>query len=133
MSDVLTAAPFTDAEKVDIRRFCFYPPYGTGIVLFPEVWYFRYYLALEARMDNLTANEVAVVRARLAEIRTLETAVPGTGANLDTDRAAVWFHNKGELTDRMNLYRTWRLELCNLLGIPPGPNLKNSGGVRLTV
>src|SRR5437763_2189591 len=120
MSETLTAAPFTDAEKVDVRRYAGYPPYGTGIVMFPEVWYFRYYLALEARMQNLTAPEVAVIRARLTEIRTLETAVPGTGANLDTDRAAVWYHNKDELLDRMALYRTWRIELCNLLGIPPG-------------
>lgn len=133
MSGSVTAAyVFAEADRIDVRRFCGFPPYGTGVVIFPEPWFFRYYLALEARLSNLTPGEGAVVMARLAELRTLETAVPGAGDNLDTDQAAVWHHNKSEVRDRMNLYRQWRLELCNILGIPPGPHLKVAG-IRLRV
>jgi hypothetical protein len=64
----------------------------------------------------------------------MEAAIPGTSDNLDTDQAAVWTHNKSELRDRMNLYRTWRIELCNVLGLAPGPYLSPAGsGMRCTV
>jgi hypothetical protein len=132
MSGTITPYTFADADRVDIRRYAGYPPYGTGVVIFPEPWVFRYYLAMETRLNNLTPTEGAVIAARLVELRTLEAAIPTAGANLDTDQAAVWKHNANELRDRMTLYRSWRLELCNTLGIPPGPYLK-AGGVRLVV
>lgn len=121
------AYKFSDADRADVRRYCGYPVYGTGTVIFPEVWYFRYYLALEARLDNLVGVEAQNVLTYLGQLRTMEAAIPGTADNLDTDQAAVWTHNKNELRDRMNLYRTWRLELCNMLGLPPGPNMPASG------
>lgn len=127
-----TAYQFQESDIVDIRRYCGYPPYGTGVVIFPEPWYFRFYLALETRLSNLVTEEAQVVLARLAELRTLETAIPGAGANLDTDQAAVWVHNKNETKDRTNLYRQWRVELCNILGIPPGPYLQKTG-IRMVV
>lgn len=63
-----------------------------------------------------------VVNTYLANLTTLETAIPATGANLDTDQAAVWKHNKNEQIDRDRLFDSWRRRLCNFLGVPPGPN-----------
>lgn len=118
---------FAETDLVDIRRYCGYPPLGTQVVIFPEPWYFRFYLAMETRLSNLVSAEAQVVLARLGELRTLEAAIPAAGGNLDTDQAAVWFHNKNEVRDRNNLFRTWRKALCDFLGIPPGPYLKTSG------
>lgn len=123
----ILAFVYADADRVDIRRYAGYPPYGTGLVVFPAPWFFRYYLAMEARLNAMTATEAAVVLTYLVTLRGLELAVPSTGDNLDTDRAAVWWHNKHELMDRMDLYREWRRQLCNILGIPPGPYLKAAG------
>jgi hypothetical protein len=128
---VTTAYVWSDTDRVDLRRYTGYPPYGTGVVIFPEPWVFRYYLAMEARLSNLTPTEAAGVQTYLTNLRTLEAAIPAAGANLDTDQAAVWVHNKNEVKDRMDLYRTWRSELCAVLGIPPGPYLKT--GIKLVV
>lgn len=118
--------PLSDAEKVDIRRFCGYPAYGaapTGM----EAWrFFQVYGMLEFRMTNLSLFETAVARRYLGTLLTLEVAVPAAGANLDTDQAAMWTRNKAEVTDRMRLFDEWRRRLCGFLGVPPGPAL--SGG-----
>jgi hypothetical protein len=114
---------FTDAQLVDIRRFCGYPAYGDGDVVFPMPWIMRQYLALEYRMQHISQNEgMVVVNTYLTNLYTLETAIPGTSANLDTDVAAVWTHNKNEQADRDRLFDSWRKRLCNFLGVPPGPN-----------
>ncbi|MDE1998577.1 MAG: hypothetical protein KGI52_06595 [Burkholderiales bacterium] len=120
---------FTDAQKVDIRRFCGYPAYGDGNTVFPAPWIYSQYLALEYRLNHLSAEEGAVVvNTYLANLTTLESAIPLTSANLDTDQAAVWKHNKRELQDRDALFGNWRRKLCGFLGIPPGPGLTQSGG-----
>nr|WP_321985339.1 hypothetical protein [uncultured Lichenicoccus sp.] len=80
----------------------------------------------EYRMANLLDPELIVCRSKLAELNILDTAVPTSGANLDTDHAAVWYHNKNEVRDRDTLFRMRRRELCTFLGIPPGPGLKIS-------
>lgn len=117
-----TAYVFTDAQLVDIRRFAGYPAYGDGSVVFPYPWIMKQYLALEYRLQHLDANEGAVVvNTYLTNLYTLETAIPGTSANLDTDQAAVWTHNKNEMRDREALFDSWRKRLCNFLGVPPGP------------
>jgi hypothetical protein len=114
---------FTDAQLVDIRRFCGYPAYGDGAVVFPNPWIMRQYLALEYRMQHISENEgLVVVNTYLTNLYTLETAIPGTSANLDTDVAAVWTHNKNEQRDREMLFRSWRRKLCDFLGVPAGPN-----------
>lgn len=127
----VTAYVWADADRVDLRRYCGYGPYGTGTVVFPEPWVFRYYLAMEARLSNLTATEAATVQTYLTNLRTLEAAIPAAGANLDTDQAAVWVHNPYEIRDRLALYRVWRSELCGVLGIPPGPYMKT--GIKIVV
>jgi len=120
---------FTDAQKTDIRRFCGYPSYGDGSVVFPYPWIMRQYLALEYRLNHTSEAEGAVVaNIYLANLYTLETAVPGAGANLDTDKAAVWTHNKNEVRDRLVLFDSWRRRLCQFLGVPAGPEFGSSGG-----
>ncbi|WP_430229367.1 hypothetical protein [Paraburkholderia tropica] len=114
---------FTDAQLVDIRRFCGYPAYGDGAVVFPYPWIMRQYLALEYRIQHISQNEgLVVVNTYLTNLYTLENAIPTTSDNLDTDQAAVWKHNANEQLDRDRLFDSWRRRLCNFLGVPPGPN-----------
>lgn len=118
-----TPYTFTDAQLVDIRRFAGYPAYGDGDVVFPMPWILRQYLALEYRLQHISQSEgLVVVNTYLTNLYTLESAIPGTSANLDTDVAAVWTHNKNEQRDRDMLFDSWRKRLCNFLGVPPGPN-----------
>ena len=122
-----TPYTFTDAQLVDIRRFCGYPALGDGNVVFPYPWMVKKYLALEYRLQHISASEGAVVvNTYLTNLYTLESAIPSTSANLDTDQAAVWTHNKNEQIDRDRLFDSWRARLCNFLGVPKGPNFGGS-------
>ena len=98
---------FTDAEKVDVRRFCGYGLYGMGQPTPASGYRFStQYGVLEYKLNTLGAAEETVVRTvYLGRLATLETdMVDQTTANLDTDQAAVWFHNKNEHRDRKRLY-----------------------------
>jgi len=128
----LSTAPFTDAEKTDLRRFCGYPAYGSGFASSAGYRFFQAYGFLEYKLNNLLPAEYQVARQYLAQLYPLESAVIGASANLDTDQAAVWYHNKNEVADRTGLFRKWRMELCAMLGTPPGPSL-NSGDGRVSV
>src|SRR4051812_24378528 len=110
------SVPYTDAEIVDIRRFCGYPAFsgiGLTFVYDPGV--------LGTQLLRMTDAEQAVARTYLTTLRTLETAIPGAAANLDTDQAAVWYRNKREVSDRGALFDSWRRRLCGFIGIQPGP------------
>lgn len=118
-----TPYAFTSAQLVDIRRFCGYPAYGDGAVVFPAPWIMRQYLALEYRLNHMSSDEGAVVvTTYLTNLYALETAIPTASDNLDTDQAAVWVHNKNEVRDRADLLDMWRKRLCDFLGVPQGPN-----------
>lgn len=119
-SIALSTAAFTDAEKADIRRFCGYPAYGAGASGFQGWRFFQAYGELEYRLNNLAPAEYQVVRQYLATLYALESAVPGAGANLDTDQAAVWTRNRSEVTDRLSLLTAWAARLTSFLGVPPG-------------
>ena len=124
-----TAYTFTDAQLVDIRRFCGYPVYGSGAVVFPAPWTMKQYMALEYKLQNINTDEAnVVINTYLANLTTLETAIPAASANLDTDAAAVWTHNKNEQRDRERLFDGWRMRLCQFLGVPPGPNFGAASG-----
>ncbi len=128
------AAPFTDAQKVDIRRFCGFEAYGTGTVVFPEPFIMRRYLALEYRMNTVTQNENTVVTTIiLPNLYTLELAIPNASSNLATDAAGPWVHNKNEVKDRVALFNWWRNYLCDFMGVPNGPGLASSGSTRRMV
>ena len=120
---------FTEAEKVDVRRFCGYPAYGAGPSGFQGWRFFQAYGTLEFRLNNMDPAEEAVIRTTyLASLYQLETDIVGTRTNLDTDQAAVWFHNKNEHRDRERLFASWRRKLAAFLGIPTGPNFDVDGG-----
>lgn len=118
---------FTDAEKIDIRRFCGYPAYGAGASGFQGWRFFQAYGLLEFRLNNLSSAEETVCRTYLGTLRGLEAAVPQSGQGLDTDQAAVWTRNKDELRDRLSLLDEWRRRLCSFLGLPPGPSFADPG------
>jgi hypothetical protein len=120
-------ANFTDAQKVDIRRFCGYPAFGTNASGFSNWRFFQAYGTLEYRLNNLAPAEIAVTLQYLSTLATLEAAIPPASANLDTDNAAAWTHNENEVADRAGLFDGWRRRLCGFLGVPPGPALNNAG------
>lgn len=124
--------PLTDAEKVDIRRFCGYPAYGAAPAGMQSWRYFQVYGLLEFRLANLSDSEISVVRRYLGNLAVLELAVPETSENLETDQASIWTRNKDELTDRLRLLDEWRRRLCGFLGVPAGPAL-SSGTASLIV
>ena len=117
---------FTDAERTNARRFCGYPAYGIGIAGLQGWRFFQSYGLLEYRLSNLSTAEESVVRTYLGTLASLEAAVPQAAANLDTDQAAVWSHNRDEVRDRAALFDGWRRRLCGFLGVPPGPDLSGA-------
>lgn len=118
-----TPYTFTDSQLTDVRRYCGYPLLGDGNVVFPYPWIMRTYMALEYRLQHMSQNEGTVVaNIYLANLYSLEMAVPAASQNLDTDQAAVWKHNPREVADRLQLFDVWRRRLCDFLGVPPGPN-----------
>lgn len=123
----VASSPLTDAEKNDTRRFCGYPARGADGTAAAIFFYSRAFQTLENSMNWLTDASVATVRVYLGQLATLESAVPAAGLNLDTDKAAVWTRNRSEVADRMRLMKAWGRELCNILGVPPGPGLAGAG------
>jgi hypothetical protein len=125
----------TDQQLADVRRFTGYPMLGDTIAdssrdfaygwVSPGTWQ-----TLSHRLTSLRPEEEARVISFLTTLSTLETAVTDSTLNLDTDQAAVWVHNKNEVSDRMKLYRLWRRELCAFIGIAPGPSL-GVGGISI--
>jgi len=117
----------TDAQKVDVRRFCGYPAYGAGAAGFNSWRFFQAYGTLEYRLNNMAPAEIAVTLQYISTLATLEAAIPPASANLDTESAAAWTHNENETKDRMVLFDSWRRRLCGFLGVPPGPALADAG------
>jgi hypothetical protein len=115
--------PLTDAEKVDIRRFCGYPAYGAAPTGMQSWRYFQVYGLLEFRLTNLSDPEIMIARRYLGTLTSLELAVPTASENLDTDQASMWTRNKDELTDRIRLLDEWRRRLCGFIGVAAGPAL----------
>lgn len=111
----------TDQQKIDVRRHCGFPVYGQFNSTSPSSFGYRYYtqyLILEYRMNNLDPNEeITLINVYIANCNSLEAAMPPSSNNLDTDRAAVWYHNKREVADRYDLYRLWCRRLAEFMGV----------------
>lgn len=119
---------FTEQQKIDIRRHCGYPVFGNRNSASPPALGYRYYswyMILEYRMNNLAVEEeTTVINVYLATLNSLEAAIPTATDNLDTDRAAVWYHNKNEVRDRFALYRLWANRLVEFFGMQgQGPSI----------
>jgi len=125
---------FAEQDLIDIRRYCGFPAKGGVPVEAFGYRFFQWYGTLEFRMENLSADEVTTVQnTYLTNLRTLETALMDTSANLDTAKAAVWTHNPNENRDRKALYNDWRRRLCEFFGVPPGPYFGSRATVELVV
>lgn len=125
----LAATPLTDAERIDVRRFCGYSAYGAGSSGFQSWRFFEAFGTLEFRLTNLAPGELQVVRQFLATLYGLEQAVPAASANLDTDQAAVWKHNRSEIADRTRLFDDWSRRLTSFIGVPAGPALRSVSAI----
>lgn len=124
----------TTAEKVDVRRFCGYSMFGAQYTPASGTRFSTAYGILEYKLNNMLPEEEAVTRTTyLANLYLLESDVPGSRSNLDTDQAAVWKHNANEVADRVALFNHYRRELCAFMGVPAGPGLSGGGSVRLVV
>jgi hypothetical protein len=125
----------TDAQKDDIRRHCGFPVFGNGISASPPSFGYRYYdwyLIIEYRMNNLSTNqELLLTTVYIPNCTAALNAIQTASTNLDTDRAAVWYHNKYEVRDRFNLYKLQCQLLIQFMGAESPGNLIN--GMRLTV
>lgn len=112
------AAPLTDAEKADVRRFCGYPV--AGAVVPPE--YAVGSLSLTTVLAGLLDVSIDTLRSvYLAPLRTMEAAFADSADGLDIKKAAVYERNLGELQERDALFANWRSRLCYFLGVPIGP------------
>lgn len=111
---------FTGAQVVAIRWYCGYGLYaaygyiaaGAGMAVIDE------------QIANVTANEQAPITELLTLLPTLDQAIQNASANLDTAQASVWIRNPSEMAERRALFREYRLRLCELLNVQPGPGLK---------
>ncbi|MBV1838041.1 hypothetical protein [Acetobacter estunensis] len=131
MSDVAPQTELTAGEKVDIRRYCWYPLLGNG----HGFGFFCDYsnrCSIEYRMNTLSFEEINVVRRMLTTLMSLETGPAASASNLDTDKASVWTHNKDEVAQRIGLFNQQRFELVRFLGVRPGPAWQSTD-IRLVV
>lgn len=116
----------TAQQMTDTRRYMGYSVVGTTqpINANYDVVYGRFgmvTMSLYLRLTTLTPEEESVlINTYLTNLSALETAIIGVSANLDTDQAAVWIHNKQEQADRDRLFDSWRIRLCAFIGFPPG-------------
>ncbi|MEN2672562.1 hypothetical protein [Herbaspirillum huttiense] len=123
----------SEAQMTDIRRYMGYQLVGTTmpITVNSDIVYGTFgmvTMSLYQRLTSLTASEENVLTTIfLTQLPQLEIDVYGSRENLDTDQAAVWYHNKAEISDRFALYNRIRLELCRFIGFKPGPGLSGSG------
>ena len=134
IGDAQASVALTDVEKADIRYLCGYPLYGNSASGFVGYRFFEVQGQLEFRLNNCSPAEAQSIRQMVDEAQPLRTGILGAADNLDTDAAAVWTRNRSEVADRKRLFNDWRMELCDYLGVPPGPGLQQqSGGGRIVV
>ena len=126
---------FTAAEETDIRRHCGYGAIGDISSMSAGgmgARYFQQFSQFEFRINNLSPTEEAIVRLKVYGtavapapttngLNFLELAIETSSANLDTDEASVWKHNKREIDDRYKLYTNARQRLCETIGVAYGP------------
>ncbi len=119
----------TAQQNADVRRYAGYPlladtvaddsrDFAYGFVS-PGVWNTLFH-----RLANLRPEEEStLITVFLTPLGLMESSMDGAYANLDTDAAAVWIHNKNEVQDRAAQFDDKRRRMCFYLGVPPGPSL----------
>jgi hypothetical protein len=124
----------TAQQQADVRRFAGYPSLGVDTPV-NDSQDFAYsfvsagvWQTLNHRLNNMPAEvESTLISVYINNLTALESAIVAAGANLDTDKAAVWSRNKSEVADRSKLFDGWRRRMCAFIGIKPGPTLGNGG------
>ncbi len=106
----------TEAQRINVRRWLGYP-----VLSEPDIVYSLDYLStLTQRLDALTADEeTIIIDSYLVPLAQLEAARLTASDNLDTLVAGPWTANPKELSQRTNLYETYRRDLANFLGFAP--------------
>jgi hypothetical protein len=123
----------SEMEKTDVRRYCGYPIWGSAQVVLMAAATYQSRGLLEYRMNNLTTSEETILRRHIGTLIMLESAIPRTAENLDTDQAAIWTRNRTEPADRLNLLDTWCRRVCHFLGVSPGPGLAMGNRISVVV
>ena len=126
----------TDAQITDVRRYAGFQLAGVpALTANNDIAYLVFgtrQMSLIERLNSLSASEEAVlVNTYLTNLATLESAIVAAAANLDTDEAAVWKHNRNEVADRERLFDGWRRRMCAFLGFAPGPGIGSGAQVSL--
>ena len=121
------AGLLTDAQTVDVRRFCGYPAFGSGADGNAGWRFYQAYGALEYRMINLSVDEVTIVANMLVTLNGFEASLAGSISDLDTDAAGSWTRNRDEVKDREAMLALWSRRLCAFLGVPAGPAMIMNG------
>lgn len=126
----------TEAQITDVRRYAGFQASGVpALTANNDIAYLVFgtrQMSLVERLSTLSASEEAVlVNTYLANLATLENSIVAASANLDTDEAAVWKHNKNEIADRERLFDGWRRRMCAFLGFAPGPGIGSGAQVSL--
>lgn len=121
----------TAQQVVDVRRYAGFSVSGNSLSLpYREPVYSDVTLAslsLDYRLANLSAEEEnTLITYYLANLYLREAEIQEASSNLDTDAAAVWKHNKDEVSDRRDLFNQLRRDMCDFLGFNPGRALMNS-------
>jgi hypothetical protein len=118
----------TNQQVVDARRYMGYSVSGNSTSTpYREPVYSSVSLAslsIDYRLANLAPEEESTLTTfYLANLYKREQEIQDAACNLDTDVAAVWTHNKNEVSDRRDLFNQLRRDLCTFLGFDPGPQL----------
>jgi hypothetical protein len=124
---------YTDEEKAKIRHYCGFPDYGAEPL--SNFWLRSTWVSgqLEFVMRAQSPEVEAMVRDKfLPNLDQLEQDIYGVRENSDTSRAAVWYRNKLELSERVQNYTWWRKRLCRLVGSYFGPDIMD-GQMRIVV
>ena len=116
---------------VDVRRYCGYSVSGNTVSQpFRELVYSHATyesMSLDYRLANLsTEEENTVTTYYLVSLYAREAEIQAASASLNVDVAGPFKRNANELTERRNLFRQLRLDLCAFLGFDPGPALTNT-------
>jgi hypothetical protein len=123
----------TEAQKIKVRYYCGYGMIGQQMLPANGYRFFQAYGEMEYKLINMqTGEEDEVINYYLVNLDQLKSDIPSVRNNIDTKQAAVWFWNNKEFRDRRTLFNYVRKELCNFLGLTPGPYLF-SGGVQFAV
>lgn len=125
--------PITQGERADVRRFLGRSVRGYGATIDPFGRTFVEDPTLEWRLSNLTTDELPILRRKLADLNTLDSAIISASDGLDTAKAAVWTRNPAEMAERTRLYTDRRVDLASFLGVNLGTGVRSGNSISLVV